>query len=103
MVKKTEHDHINLIQEKHTNKKHIATIIYKCHNDLDDWGRNHVWGKKIHLTTRLLPPSTSVLFPNTTNGKFSGSEGLAWWEIEKGKHLVSDPIDLEFPQMLMHC
>ena len=29
------------------------------------------------LTTRLLPPSTSVLFPNTTNGKCSGSDGLA--------------------------
>lgn len=28
-------------------------------------------------TTRLFPPSTSILFPNTTNGKFSGSDGLA--------------------------
>ena len=29
-------------------------------------------------TTLLLPPSTSTLLPRTTNGKFSGSEGLAW-------------------------
>ena len=28
-------------------------------------------------TTLLFPPSTSILFPRTTNGKFSGSEGLA--------------------------
>ena len=28
-------------------------------------------------TTLLFPPSTSTLFPRTTNGKFSGSEGLA--------------------------
>ena len=32
--------------------------------------------KEIH-TTLLFPPSTSILFPRTTNGKFSGSEGLA--------------------------
>jgi len=35
------------------------------------------WKGKNHPTTRLLPPSTSILFPNTTNGKFSGSDGLA--------------------------
>lgn len=35
-----------------------------------------------NLTTRLLPPSTSILFPNTTNGKFSGSDGLACPSIE---------------------
>jgi len=28
-------------------------------------------------TTLLLPPSISILFPMTTKGKFSGSEGLA--------------------------
>lgn len=28
-------------------------------------------------TTLLFPPSTSILFPMTTNGKFSGSDGLA--------------------------
>lgn len=28
-------------------------------------------------TTRLFPPSTSTLFPIRTNGKFSGSDGLA--------------------------
>lgn len=28
-------------------------------------------------TTRLFPPSTSILLPITTKGKFSGSEGLA--------------------------
>jgi len=33
--------------------------------------------KKDVITTRLFPPSTSVLFPKTTKGKFSGSEGLA--------------------------
>lgn len=32
---------------------------------------------KYMLTTLLFPPSTSILFPITTNGKFSGSEGLA--------------------------
>ena len=32
-------------------------------------------------TTRLFAPSTSTLLPNTTNGKFSGSDGLAWKEI----------------------
>jgi hypothetical protein len=32
--------------------------------------------KEIH-TTLLFPPSISTLFPRTTNGKFSGSEGLA--------------------------
>lgn len=29
------------------------------------------------LTTLLFPPSTSILFPMTTKGKLSGSEGLA--------------------------
>lgn len=33
--------------------------------------------RKRKRTTRLFPPSTSILFPNTTNGKFSGSDGLA--------------------------
>ena len=30
------------------------------------------------LTTRDSPPSTSTLFPRTTNGKPSGSAGDAW-------------------------
>lgn len=32
--------------------------------------------QNIH-TTLLFPPSTSILFPKTTKGKLSGSEGLA--------------------------
>ena len=42
------------------------------------------------LTTRLLPSSRSTLFPSTTNGKFSGSDGLAYmaitpscWQIQR--------------------
>ena len=35
-------------------------------------------GERNALTTRLLPPSTSVLFPKTTNGKLSGSDGAAY-------------------------
>ena len=35
-------------------------------------------GDRNTLTTRLLPPSTSVLFPKTTNGKLSGSDGPAY-------------------------
>lgn len=31
----------------------------------------------LKLTTLLFPPSTSILFPMTTKGKLSGSEGLA--------------------------
>lgn len=42
----------------------------------NDKDRSMTGGGK-ELTTRLFPPSTSILFPNTTNGKFSGSEGLA--------------------------
>ena len=34
------------------------------------------------LTTRLLPSSRSTLFPSTTNGKFSGSDGLAYMAIK---------------------
>ena len=33
--------------------------------------------RKSVLTTRLLPSSRSTLLPSTTNGKFSGSDGLA--------------------------
>jgi len=39
-------------------------------------GCSSLHGDYIH-TTRLLPPSTSILLPITTKGKFSGSEGLA--------------------------
>lgn len=35
-------------------------------------------------TTRLFPPSTSTLLPNTTKGKFSGSDGLAWEWMTRG-------------------
>ena len=40
-------------------------------------GAPGVGGGRGGRATRLLPPSTSILLPSTTNGKLSGSEGLA--------------------------
>ena len=53
--------------------------------------RKPKWLKEI-LTTLLFPPSTSTLFPITTNGKFSGSEGLACMR----QTIISYPCFIQF-------
>lgn len=41
------------------------------------------------ITTLLFPPSTSVLLPITTNGKFSGSDGLACKKIMFDQYVLN--------------
>jgi len=61
----------NQQRNKQTEKKNIVQTDFSNYNIDFNMKRNP-------LTTLLFPPSTSILFPNTTNGKFSGSDGLAW-------------------------
>jgi hypothetical protein len=56
-------------------QQHYEVTFYEIFSNMRK--NTRVMKRKDHLTTRLLPPSTSILFPNTTNGKFSGSDGLA--------------------------
>ena len=59
-------------------KKNVAGGIQNFNLPLKRKGEERKrWRRRIRLTTRLLPPSISILFPRTTNGKFSGSVGLA--------------------------
>lgn len=53
-----------------------------------------LWGQI--LTVRLLPPSTSILFPSTTKGKFSGSDGLACIENNDSTFNKQIAVHLEF-------
>lgn len=63
------------------NSKHLCVThflpIAILHLQNSHVGTNNLQVRRMKHTTRLLPPSTSTLLPRTTNGKFSGSDGLA--------------------------
>lgn len=51
-----------------------CTLLGHLHGQLKKQTPRH----EATIRTWRLPSSTSILFPNTTKGKFSGSWGLAW-------------------------